>query len=570
MKKKQLVDAIQKANDQEDGGRPQEVAVRSHSAEVRGAARRDEDQLGLPVRRGSSTPSPVTRDALLDGHAHELPAPLRHRHPHAQLQRLDGVGVHRRSRRRPGRRPAGPTGRSPARRRARGSRPGGSRRRRRCPRPRRRAGGGEHLVAGAAGRERRRGEVLHPVADGQRRAQAGRRRRLAGPQHVGRCAGCRCAGPGWSARRRSARGRPARSPRRSGRRAAACRARRPAAIPARCRSTRRLEPGVDAEVGEALADPPGDVERGRRPDLDHGGGEGLVDRPRGPAGSGARSAAISSGSRVSSQPTARSLGRDAAGRRRGPAPRTSSPCSVCESPSAWAKDGGDVDADPRAGRPARRSGGPRPTATASDGARRRRRATRRAANWPDRVARRPPPAVTPSSLRCSTRIVRRRADSQVAGSRVGSTGSSLYSRPTTSHRSMPARSISPGRTSSSRWVSQRSRTSACSRSGSGNDARGVRRGQRHAASEAELRPAVHAGAGRSRSARGRGPSRGRRLRVRHLPAGGQRGQPRPAVRAGPAAATRSRPCCLASYIAASARSTSRHRASAGPRRRPGG
>ena len=37
----------------------------------------------------------------------------------------------------------------------------------------------------------------------------------------------------------------------------------------------------------------------------------------------------------------------------------------------------------------------------------------------------------------------------------------------TSHRSMPARSIRPGSTSSRRWVSHRSRTAACSRSGSG-------------------------------------------------------------------------------------------------------
>jgi hypothetical protein len=40
--------------------------------------------------------------------------------------------------------------------------------------------------------------------------------------------------------------------------------------------TRRL-PAVDAEVGEALPDPPGDVQCGALPDGDDGGGAGLVD-----------------------------------------------------------------------------------------------------------------------------------------------------------------------------------------------------------------------------------------------------------------------------------------------------
>ena len=80
-----------------------------------------------------STPSGGQSDALLQGHPHALPAPLRHRHAHGELQRVDGVGVDGVVAGARGRRPARPTGRSPGRRRGRGSRPGGSRRRRRCP-----------------------------------------------------------------------------------------------------------------------------------------------------------------------------------------------------------------------------------------------------------------------------------------------------------------------------------------------------------------------------------------------------------------------------------------------------
>ena len=49
MKKKQLVDAIQKANDQEDGGRPEEVRAESPCGNRARRLRSDEDQLGLPA-----------------------------------------------------------------------------------------------------------------------------------------------------------------------------------------------------------------------------------------------------------------------------------------------------------------------------------------------------------------------------------------------------------------------------------------------------------------------------------------------------------------------------------------
>ena len=207
-----------------------------------------------------------------------------------------------------------------------------------------------------------------------------------------------------------------------------------------------------------------------------------------------------------------------------------------------------------AGRPARRSGGRRPTATPPPAGRAPRRATRPAGTGRPGSGR-PRPAVTPSSLRCSTSIVRRRADSQVAGSSVASTGSSLYSRPMTSHRSMPARSMRPGSTSSRRWVSQRSRTSACSRSGSGTVRVGSGATSVMRVSEAEIGrlPARADGALQARRRWATSPARGRRFSS----GSGDR------ARGTHSDATRSRPCCFASYMAASARSTSRHRASVG-------
>ena len=144
-----------------------------------------------------STPSAGQRDALLQRHPHQLTAPLGHRHPHAQLQRPDGVGVHRGSRPRRGRRPAGPTCRSPAPRRGRARRPGGSRRRRRCPRPPRRARAAASTSSPV--RPGRSAAVVRScirLPDRQRGDQAGRRRRLAGPQHVAVALGVGASGPG--------------------------------------------------------------------------------------------------------------------------------------------------------------------------------------------------------------------------------------------------------------------------------------------------------------------------------------------------------------------------------------
>ena len=108
-------------------------------------------------------------------------------------------------------------------------------------------------------------------------------------------------------------------------------------------------------------------------------------------------------------------------------------------------------------------------------------------------------------------------------------------------------------------MSHRSRTSACSRSGSGHRRRRVR-----------ARPASWLQRSRKRTAlppvtRRLAPGPCRRGRARAGAGAGRCLRPRAARgRAAPTrAATRSRPCCLASYIAASARSISRHSASVG-------
>ena len=140
----QLVDAIQKASDQEDRAAPRKRRSGASSA---------------PGMRMSSVCRLVEvadavaghRDALLDHRAARAARPTPAPDAGRELERLDGVHVHRVVARPRGRRPAGPTGRSPDRRRVRDSRRvgvdlavdvlgrGG------------RARGGEHLVAGAAG-----------------------------------------------------------------------------------------------------------------------------------------------------------------------------------------------------------------------------------------------------------------------------------------------------------------------------------------------------------------------------------------------------------------------------------
>ena len=86
-------------------------------------------------------------------------------------------------------------------------------------------------------------------------------------------------------------------------------------------------------------------------------------------------------------------------------------------------------------------------------------------------------------------MVRRRADNHVAGSRVASTGSSLYSRPITSHRSMPARSISAGEHVEQPLAQPRVADGGLLPQRQRNGPRRVGRGQGHDVSEAEAGPA---------------------------------------------------------------------------------
>jgi hypothetical protein len=186
-----------------------------------------------------------------------------------------------------------------------------------------------------AGDELRRGEVLQPVADGQRLPQPGRRVRSPRGAARSRCAGCRSSGPGWTGRRRSAPGRRAATGTSKGRPAAARpagAARRP---PARCTST----------TGWNHGSTPRSARRWRSHQATSVAVETPAVRTAGEKASSTTSrtrrlrpssAAISSGSRVSSQPTARSSA-DTSRSAHGPSASVTSRCSVCDSPSARAK-----------------------------------------------------------------------------------------------------------------------------------------------------------------------------------------------------------------------------------------
>jgi hypothetical protein len=141
---------------------------------------------------------------------------------------------------------------------------------------RRRAGRGEHLVARSAHGERCRRQILHAVAGAQGRAEPVRRRGLAVAQDVAVALG---VGPEAEAGQadvavHEVAGLDDGVVRDGGQQGAAL---LDEGHSGPLQHHGGLEPRLDPEVVEALPEPPGDVQRRRRPGAENGGGVRLVD-----------------------------------------------------------------------------------------------------------------------------------------------------------------------------------------------------------------------------------------------------------------------------------------------------